>query len=170
MPKKKQNEVPAAVIGLDLATCDTGWAIVDKDLSLIDCGLIHYPNSRAIEARLYGLIKDLGALVAEHPEASVIAIEDQFLGKAVTALKALSQARGAVVVWAYSCGLKINIINNKSAKKAASKKGNATKEQVREKICEKYNLRNDIDENITDAIAIAWAYYSSNQREEPNND
>lgn len=164
--KKKRSEVPKTVLALDLATISTGYSVVDEQLNLIDYGLIHYPSSRPIEARLFGLINDIENLLKTYSQIEAIALEDQFLRKGVKTLKALSQARGAVMVLACSKGKPVIVINNKSAKKATGK-GNATKEQVRAKVCDKYNLNDDIDENITDAIAIAWAYYMSIKKEEP---
>jgi crossover junction endodeoxyribonuclease RuvC len=159
MSKKKiANKAPESIIGIDPATIDTGWAIITQELQLTSQGKIHYPESQPVYIRLKGLYDSLSLILDENPQVQAIVIEDQFHARNTNTLKALSWARGIIMLLAAQRGLPIYVVNNKTAKKNA-KKGNATKEEIRVAIIEKFNLGDDLDNNISDAIAIGLAYY-----------
>jgi crossover junction endodeoxyribonuclease RuvC len=158
MPKKKQPKAINTVLSLDPATVDTGYAIVTRDLEIKAYGLIHIPASRPVSRRLLNIYQELVKIIETYQVEGVI-IEDQFLGVNVSTIKALSWVRGIIMLLAEEKEKQIIIINNKTAKKKA-KKGSASKTEVKAAVLKRFKLDYpDLDENISDAMAIGLAYY-----------
>lgn len=130
---------------------------------MIDYGLLSIKQSLAIEHRLV-LIYDEIKKITKKYSPHIILIEDQFLGQNTKTLKVLSWVRGVIMLFAAQNKIELGIISNKTAKLKATGKGNATKLLVAKYVCELYGLHpEDIQEDISDAIAIAVAYLKESE-------
>jgi crossover junction endodeoxyribonuclease RuvC len=168
MAKKKEIKPINRILGVDPATCDSGFSIVDKLVnrySLVHYGPIHIPSSRPLTRRLLDLYNSLKEIIdTYHPDG--IVMEDQFKGPSVKTLKSLSFARGVIMLLAAQYDLPIFNVWPSSAKKAVYK-GNATKEEVRDAVKLIFNIKEDIAKlDITDSIAIAYAFFVTRTQQE----
>lgn len=154
--KKKQPKNINCLLALDPATITTGWAIITIGLQLVSFGTIHYQQSMPVGQRLKGLYDSLASILDSNSQIGAIVIEDQFFSRNTKTLKALSWARGVIMLLAVQRDLPLFVVNNKTAKKLANGK---TKEEVRISILQEFHLQEDLDNNVSDAIAIALAYY-----------
>jgi len=157
MPKKRLPKIINTILALDAATVNTGFAVVTRDLKVLSRGLIHSPASRPTSRRLKDLYDALIDIM-EANEVDAVAVEDQFLGSNVNTIKALSWARGVIMLLAEQRKKELIVINNKTAKKKA-KKGNASKSEVKAAIKERLNLEGDLPEDVSDAISIGLAFF-----------
>lgn len=157
MAQKNKPKPINTILALDAATVNTGYAVVTRDLIIKDKGLIHSPASRPTQRRLKDLYDALVDILDKY-KVDGIAVEDQFLGSNVSTIKALSWARGIIMLLAEQREKELIVINNKTAKKRA-KKGNASKAEVKAAIAEKLKLEGDLPEDVSDAIAIGLAFF-----------
>jgi len=84
-----------------------------------------------------------------------LAIEDVFFAKNVQSSLKIGHARGAVLIAAVECGLKIFEYSPMEIKKAVSGYGSASKEQVRSMIRWILKLHNEPPLDASDALATA---------------
>lgn len=154
IPENLKKKEPKVILGIDPASYDTGWAVIDNELHY---NLIHIPHSRPIECRLLLLYNGLQKVIEDyHPE--VVVLEDQFLAKNVKTLKTLSWVRGVVMLLATQHGLPLVILTPTEIKQAATGKGNADKDMIRKSVSMIFGIKEKLNDNVSDAIAIALTY------------
>lgn len=142
------------VLGIDPATIDTGWSVLSDNL---DYGLIHVSKSKPIEKRLLVIYNKLQEIINEYlPE--VVVLEDQFLGRNVDTLKKLSWVRGVIMLLATQNNIPIVTLTPTEIKRTTTGKGNAGKEAIRKSVSFLFGIKEKLNENVSDAIAIALSY------------
>lgn len=139
------------IMSLDPSLTETGWAIMDLNMKLIDYGAIT-PHARTREKVLLYEYNELTTLIHKYQPVA-IACEEQFLGRKPTTLKALSQLRGVLMLLGAQEGIPMTYYYPATIKATAAGSGRATKEDVIIAINKKFKLTLDND-NIADAIAI----------------
>lgn len=142
------------VLGLDLSSANSGWAIINKKGKLMAYGNFKSKPKMSQEEKIAFMFKSFQSLLDKY-KISNIAIEDQFCGKNVNTLKLLSKIAGAVIALATVHNLSIKIYPPKYAKKMFTGSGAASKEEVEQRVLELYKIEN-YDDNTTDAISIAY--------------
>jgi len=145
------------ILGLDISTVCSGWAVIrEEDKKLIGYGSIPLPSSFSFQQKIKELYYFFNAIVENHPIKKIV-IEDQFFGKNVQTTKILSRISGVATLVGELNRVETIFIPPTKIKKIFTGKGNATKEEVRKKVLELYevNIGND---DTTDAIATAYAY------------
>lgn len=141
------------VLGLDPSLSNTGWSILADGL-LVQYGSIRPKGTN--QAKLLYIYNNVKNILAVH-QPDAVSCENQFLGLKSDTLKVLSHVRGVIMLACEEAGLEINYYWPSTVKLQSAGSGKATKEDIKNFILSTYGI--DIkDDNITDAIAIAYTY------------
>ncbi len=159
-------------IGIDPGSRCTGYGIVEGDGThlrhvangalRISPGLLFPDRLKIIYGQLMTIIDD------NRPEC--MAVEDVFFAKNVKSALRLGQARGAAILAGVNSGLVVYEYSALQIKQAVVGYGKAGKNQVMEMIRYLFGLRDSIDPNAADALAVAVCHLntrSSRLRWEP---
>ena len=150
------------ILGLDPAIRTTGYGVIEAGpggkFSVIDCGIIanspKLPHSQCVR-RLYSGVCEL--VETFHPDCAVL--EEPFVGKNAGTAIILGMARGAILA-----ALSVNAIQSFAyaptvAKRAATGRGGASKEQIAIMIASELGIKiDDIPLDSTDALALAMCH------------
>ena len=121
------------VLGVDPGSHVTGYGLVEKILNRMTCihaGTVTTSNQFPFYQRIHEIFQAMmGIMTRYRPEE--MAIEDIFYDKNVKSTLKLGHARGAILIAAVQCGVKIFEYTPLEIKKAVVGYGRATKEQVR---------------------------------------
>ena len=156
------------VLGVDPGSRVTGYGIVEKKgnkVTLIHSGHIRSSGKIPFYDRIHKIYQSM-AQVMENYRPQEMAIEDMFYAKNVQSSLKLGHARGAVLIAAVQCGLKIFEYTPLEIKKSVVGYGRASKEQVRSMVQTILNIRTELSLDTSDALAAAichlnWARFES---------
>ena len=145
------------VLGVDPGSRVTGYGVLEKkgnEISLIHSGHIRSSGKIPFYERIHKIFQSMVRIMGDyHPQE--MAIEDMFYAKNVQSSLKLGHARGAVLIAAVQCGLKIFEYTPLEIKKSVVGYGRATKEQVRSMV--RIILKTQIDLNLDTSDALATA-------------
>jgi len=145
------------VLGVDPGSLATGYGLVRKeDNKLVYVGgdKISLPHSWPFHQRIHKIFCTLTEIIqTHHPEE--MSIEDIFFAKNVKSALKIGHVRGAALVAAIQCGLKVFEYTPLQIKQSVVGYGRATKEQVR--VMVKLILEIDIQMSLDTADALATA-------------
>lgn len=145
------------ILGLDPGSHLTGIGIVEtsgSEIRYLHHQLLRAPKG-ALEIRLQSLYDQLSA-VTEQYRPDVIMIERVFLGKNVDSAFVLGHARGVCLLALQKYKPQTFEISAKEVKKLLTGSGAASKEQVRQMVCQW--LRVELAEkemDVSDALSLA---------------
>jgi Holliday junction resolvasome RuvABC endonuclease subunit len=147
------------IIGLDVSTKSTGWFITKRS-----CGRIIPAERLSFPEKLVFFRSELSKLLRKH-KPDVAVIEDVYYRPrkgSIHTLKALSKFAGVAIEVCTAHDAEAVIITATSARKycCGEHDGPFKKPEVFKFFVEKYNLDWDYTthNDITDAMALAWAY------------
>ena len=143
------------ILGIDLSSANTGWAILDED-NLIKFGSIIPPDD-TLANKILHIHNELKAIFDEN-DITNVALEDQFLGPNVNTLKVLSRICGSIMLTAIQYEKEITFFPPKTIKMHFSGTGKATKKIMMDRAKELYGIKK-LNDNEADAIAIAYTYH-----------
>ena len=157
------------VLGVDPGSLVTGYGIVRKEndrLIYVDGGKISFPQVLPFHQRIHGIFGSLIEIIqVYHPNE--MSIEDIFFAKNVKSALKIGHVRGAALVAALQCGLKVFDYTPLQIKQSVVGYGRATKEQVRSMVKIILNLdAPSLSLDTSDALAIAichlnWVNFDS---------
>jgi crossover junction endodeoxyribonuclease RuvC len=151
------------VIGIDPGSRTTGYGIIEGDgrrMSCIASGVVSLPGHLPLWERLGIIYTRLGAIITEN-RPSCMAVEDVFLAKNVKSALKLGQARGAAVLAGVNAGLTIHEYSALQIKQSVVGYGKAAKEQVEEMIRFFFGLKDRLNPNASDALAVAVCHLNT---------
>ena len=152
------------IIGIDTAIRKTGYGVLEMSsagkLKVLDCGVIANTAKLRHSECLRRLSGGIGQLIdAFHPDAA--SIESAFVSRNIRTAMILSLARGAVIAKLAERSVPVYEYSPKTAKRAATGRGEASKEQVAALIATMGGLNIcDIPNDATDALALALCHGS----------
>jgi crossover junction endodeoxyribonuclease RuvC len=151
------------ILGVDTALRCSGYGVVDCSnqgkLSIVDCGFIKTPPNKPVSECLRRLSGGIKHLLATY-QPDVVAIEGTFFNKYARSAMLLGMARGTVVGLVASEGLEIYEYAPKTAKKAVTGRGAASKEQVAFMMSHLFKIKvTEIPLDATDALSIAVCHF-----------
>jgi|FLYM01.1.fsa_nt_gi crossover junction endodeoxyribonuclease RuvC len=155
---EKRAHLSLRILGLDPGSHITGVGIVESSgskLTHVHHQLIKAPKGLPLPARLQFIFKDL-ALIAQKYRPQVVVVEQVFLGKNVDSAFKLGHARGVCMLALHEVGAETFELSAKEVKKILTGHGGASKEQVRQMVCQW--LRVELVEkemDISDALSLA---------------
>lgn len=149
---------PLRILGIDPGSQRTGVGIIEADATgRLRC-ILHATLQVAGEAtfplRLKRIYDEISGIIdAQLP--SEAAIERVFMAKNADSALKLGQARGAAICAVVGHGLPVSEYAPNAIKQAVVGKGHAGKEQVQHMIGILLNLREPVQADAADALAIA---------------
>jgi crossover junction endodeoxyribonuclease RuvC len=150
------------VLGVDPGSLTTGYGLVKKQdnrLIYVGGGKISSPHSRPFSERIHRIFCSLIETInTYHPEE--MSIEEVFFAKNVKSALKIGHARGAALVAAIQCGLKVFEYSPLQVKQSVVGYGRASKEQVRAMVKLILKLDTQLSLDTADALAIAICHHN----------
>lgn len=144
------------VLGLDLSSTSTGWAILEDNLALKEYGIIDFKSARSKKEKLLLLESMIQTIISNKGPFDFIIIEDTFFGKNIKTTQLLSRFAGVAILAAFKSApaTTIALVTVGSLRSAVFPKQKVDKLKVYEYICSRYKIKN-IPNDVTDAIVAA---------------
>ncbi len=146
------------IIGIDPGTGILGFGVIDRDerdISLVDAGVIRTPAKQADAIRLETIYIELSEIIkSTAPE--VMVVEKLFFAKNVTTAMTVSQARGVILLCGRQAGLEIFEYTPLQIKSSLTGYGRADKKQIQEMVKVLLKLKEvPKPDDCADALAAA---------------
>ncbi len=145
------------VIGIDPGSLNTGYGLIKKEegsLVFLEAGKISLSGSQAFHFRVHKIFLSLVDIIQTYkPEE--MSIEDVFFSKNVKSALKIGHARGAALLAAMHCNLKVFEYSPLQVKQSVVGYGRATKQQVRSMVKALLGIDNQLSLDTADALAIA---------------
>ena len=159
------------VLGVDPGSQVTGYGLVEKKndkLTCIHSGHITSYSKTPFYERIHKIFQSM-VEVMSHYQPQEMAIEDVFYAKNIKSSLKLGHARGAVLIAAVQCGVRIFEYTPLEIKKSVVGYGRATKEQVRSMVGIILKLKKTPNLDTSDALATAichlnWSRFEARTR------
>lgn len=159
------------ILALDVSTKSTGWFITKKS-----CGKILPDKALSFGDKLVFFRQELDKLLLKH-KPDIIVLEDSYYRPGfgnIHTLKALVKFAGVAIELCASRGIPLEIITASAARKhcCGKQEEKLGKPEVFKFFVEKYGLTDwtyDKDNDVTDAMALAWGYREIQKTETKNN-
>ena len=150
------------VLGVDPGSLVTGYGLVKKEggtLSYVAGGKISFPHPWPFHQRIHRIFSSLVEIIETyHPEE--MSIEDIFFAKNVKSALKIGHVRGAALVAAVQCGVKVFEYTPLQIKQSVVGYGRATKEQVRAMVKLLLKLDTQFSLDTSDALAVAICHHN----------
>ncbi len=156
-------------LGVDPGSRVTGFGLVQRhrdDLVCVHAGQVSAGGKIPFHERLH-MIFEAMVEVMEQYRPQEMAIEDMFYAKNVQSTLKLGHARGAVLIAAVHCGVRIFEYTPLEVKKAVVGYGRASKEQVRAMVRTILRLAGNPTLDTSDALAVAICHLNWKRFDEP---
>lgn len=157
------------IIGIDPGLQKTGWGIIDSkgsSISFIATGLIKTSPSDDFAQRLAHIDYEIGRAIKEHkPDTS--AIEETFVNQNPNSTLKLGMARGAAITSLARSGLPVSEYAARFVKKAVVGSGRADKTQIGLMIKHLLRVKETINADQADALAVAICHANYAGRTNP---
>ncbi len=149
------------ILGLDPGTYNLGWAVLEStDGAVTKTAAGVLKHNSVLHVRVPYLWLKLTEIVATY-EPDQVAIEDGFIGKNARTALVIGQAQGICMVaaqWHNQGAVRpVELYKPSTVKKAATSRGDASKEMVRLAIFKLYGL--ELEQDAADAMAVALCHW-----------
>jgi crossover junction endodeoxyribonuclease RuvC len=156
------------VLGVDPGSRITGYGLVEKKndkMACIHSGFISASDKIPFYARVHRIYQAMVETM-NHFRPQEMAVEDVFYAKNIQSSLKLGHARGAVLIAAVECNVRIFEYTPLEIKKSVAGYGRATKDQVRSMVKLMLDLKNNPGYDTSDALATAichlnWSDFDS---------
>ncbi len=145
------------VMGVDPGSLITGYGFVEESrgrIRCVDAGTIRAPGTAPFHERIHGIFRALVKIIARH-EPQEMAIEDVFFAKNAKSALKIGHARGAALVAAVECGVRVFEYSATEIKQSVVGYGRAPKDQVRSMVSVILGLDFQPSLDTSDALAAA---------------
>ena len=145
------------VLGVDPGSIVTGYGLVEKQKNLMTCrhvDTITSSNKVPFYKRIHNIYHTMVEIMS-HYRPEEMAIEDIFFAKNVKSALKIGHARGAVLIAAVQCDIKIFEYSPLEIKQSVVGYGRATKDQVRSMVQVILKLKSQPTLDASDALATA---------------
>lgn len=145
------------VLGVDPGSTNTGYGLVEKknnNITHIHSGCISSPGKLPFYDRIYNIFQ-ASVEIMNRFRPHEMAIEDVFYAKNIKSSLKLGHARGAVLIAAVQCSVRIFEYTPLEIKKSVVGYGRASKEQVRFMVQTILKIKNVPNFDTSDALATA---------------
>lgn len=149
---------PLRILGIDPGSQRTGVGIIDADatgkLSCVFRATLQVAGEATFPLRLKRIYDELGDIIDAHAPTEA-AIERVFVAKNADSALKLGQARGAAICAMVGRDLPVSEYAPNAIKQAVVGRGHAGKEQVQHMVGLLLSLREPVQADAADALAIA---------------
>lgn len=147
------------ILGIDPGYALVGWGVLDispnREISLIDCGVIQTPASNSVQERLAEIGGDMKQIVDQF-QPDYAGIETLIFSRNITTAMSVSEARGVISYILTEKGVPIESVTPLQVKGAVTGYGRASKQQVQENVRIMCGLEKvPKPDDAADAIAVA---------------
>lgn len=145
------------VLGVDPGSRITGYGLIEKKNNIITCigsGAIKSSGKVPFYDRIHKIFKSMVDIIEQY-QPDEMAIEDMFFAKNVKSSLKLGHARGAALIAAVNCNIKIYEYTPLEIKQSVVGYGRATKEQVTSMVQILLKLPAKLGPDTSDALAAA---------------
>jgi len=145
------------VLGVDPGSLATGYGLVENSggrLRCVDAGVIRSPSRTPFFERIHGIFHSMMDIMGRHMPREM-AIEDVFFSKNPKSALKIGHARGAALIAAVECGIRIHEYTPTQIKQSVVGYGRASKEQVRDMVKRILMLHFQPTLDTSDALAAA---------------
>lgn len=147
------------LLGVDPGLAATGWALLDGESRVVDCGTVRTPPGPP-GPRLLTIVTSLNAVVTSQPVTEA-ALEELFMGRNASSAFAVAQARGAVLMALAAAGVNTFEYKPSQVKAVLTGYGMADKAQMARMLALQVGLARRLDDHAADAVAIAVCHARS---------
>ena len=153
------------VLGIDPGLSLTGWGVVETQsrdkIIPIQYGCIRTKPSETLSQRLHNINIELQRLIDTY-KPEVVAIEELFFLKESSAVAAVGQARGAIVLTVALNGIELFQYNPRLVKMALTGYGSADKHQMQHMVKTLLRLKEiPKPDDAADALAMAICHINT---------
>ena len=151
------------VLGIDPGSHVTGYGLVEKKNNQLICihsGQVASSAKIPFYDRIHKIFKAMVEIM-ERYRPGEMSIEDVFYAKNIQSSLKLGHARGAVLIAAVQCGVRIFEYTPLEIKKSVVGYGRATKEQVNSMVRIILNLKTTPKLDTSDALAAAICHINT---------
>ena len=152
------------ILGIDPGSRATGFGFIEVRKGRTVCiaqGVIR-TGKGDFPDRLGLIFSGVRELVREF-QPDQVAVESVFVSRNPSSALKLGQARGAAISAVVSEGLKIAEYSPRSVKQALVGRGAADKNQVQHMVCVLLQLREQLEEDAADALAVALCHQHTSE-------
>ncbi len=145
------------ILGVDPGTRVAGFAVIElreETVSVIAMGPIRLDTKKSAEQRAFDLGEKVADLISEHQPQRLF-VESVHVSASVTSSLKLKMANSAVIDRAIRSDVQHQEVSPKSAKKAMTGRGDASKGSVRKAVQRLCGLDKLPQSDAADAVAIA---------------
>ena len=156
------------ILGIDPGSRITGFGLIDNQanrIDYIDSGNIKVSGD-SLPQRLGFIFAAVDEVIRQH-QAEQMSIENVFMARNADSALKLGQARGAAICAAHQAGLEIAEYAPREIKQAIVGTGAASKEQVQHMVKRLLGIRQDLQADEADGLAIAIChaqFYATQQK------
>jgi len=152
------------ILGIDPGSRATGYGFIEVSKSKTICiahGVIRTAGGDFPD-RLGVIFAGIRDLLQQH-KPDQVAVESVFVSRNPSSALKLGQARGAAICAVVSAGLKVAEYSPRSVKQALVGRGAADKNQVHHMVCVLLHLRERLEEDAADALAVALCHQHTSE-------
>jgi crossover junction endodeoxyribonuclease RuvC len=145
------------VLGVDPGSLVTGYGLIEKEqnrTTFLHADTIVSSNNVPFFERIHHIYRSMVEIMNLY-KPQEMAVEDIFFAKNVKSALKIGHARGAVLIAACQCDIKIFEYTPLEIKKSVVGYGRATKEQVRSMVQVILDIKNPPNLDASDALATA---------------
>ncbi|MCX7990808.1 MAG: crossover junction endodeoxyribonuclease RuvC [Proteobacteria bacterium] len=145
------------VLGIDPGLRKTGYGLIENYAGqprFINSGIINLETYPDRHDRLYFLYESLNEII-EIYSPSAISLEMIFTGRNIKSAFMISEARAVSIISGKKSGLKIYEYSARAVKQGITGYGNASKEDVKRMVKMILNIKGNIKDDASDALALA---------------
>ena len=152
------------ILGIDPGSRATGFGFIEvhKDKTVCLAHGVIRTGGGEFPDRLGVIFAGIRDLLREH-QPDQVAIESVFISKNPSSALKLGQARGAAICAVISEGLKVAEYSPRSVKQALVGRGAADKIQVQHMVAVLLQLREHLEEDAADALAVALCHQHTSE-------
>ena len=152
------------ILGIDPGSRATGFGFIEVQKGRTVCiahGVIR-TGAGEFPDRLGVIFSGIRDLLRQH-QPDQVAVESVFVSRNPASALKLGQARGAAISAVISEGLKVAEYSPRSVKQALVGRGAADKNQVQHMVCVLLQLREKLEEDAADALAVALCHQHTSE-------
>lgn len=152
------------ILGIDPGSRATGFGFIEVRKGKTICvahGVIRTAGGEFPD-RLGVIFSGIRDLLREY-QPDQVAVESVFVSRNPSSALKLGQARGAAISAVVSEGLKVAEYSPRSVKQALVGRGAADKNQVQHMVCVLLQLREQLEEDAADALAVALCHQHTSE-------
>ena len=152
------------ILGIDPGSVKTGYGIIESNgqsSRYIHSGFIKLAATELPE-KLGEIFSVLSDVIADH-QPQEMAVEQVFLSKNVSSALKLGHARGAAITAGVYAQIKVFEYSARAVKQSTVGYGAANKEQIQHMVLRLLNIRQVLQEDEADALAVALCHAHTGQ-------